>query len=261
VRLWTQLSSGWLYSDYQYYSFIGKALITSPVVGPVLTQSTALFQWGAIAGASEYWLEVGTTPGSFNIFTRSTGTSTSQLVAGIPTNAAAIYVRLWTLYGGIWRYTDSKYGDHLIGFDAADFNGWLFSVHSESTFTVNAAASWSSWYYTVPLTSSPYATFWSMGGDTTIGELTIVPTTSGFLFNSFDIYSQGTTVPYEITGTGPGGTVFTFAGTVSNATGGFVRVTNPYAAFPVDRLSIKLTDQAPACCSNFIGIDSISVSY
>jgi hypothetical protein len=257
VRLWTQLGGSWLYRDYQYYSFIGKAVITSPVVGPVLTQSTVLFQWGAIAGASEYWLEVGTTPGLFNVFTRSTGTSTSQLVAGIPTNAAAIYVRLWTRLGGIWQYTDATYGGHVIMFGGGSFSGWLFTTYSESTFTVNTG----SLPWALIGEPSEYVAFWSGPGVTSTGELTVVPTQPQFHFNSIDIYSQATSIPYQITGTGPGGTVFTLSGTVPNPSGGFVHLTNPYASSPIDQLSIQLTNTSPACCSNYVGVDNIKVSY
>jgi hypothetical protein len=262
VRLWTQQNNRWFYNDYQYVALSGKAVISAPMPGPVLTQSTILFQWNAVAGASEYWLDVGTTPGSTDVFTRSAGTSTNQLVTNIPTGAAAIYARLWTSFGGGWQYTDSVYSSHVITFEGATtFSGWLFTSYNESTFSLNATATSSSWAFIVPLQWSAYAAFNSMPGVNTTGELTIVPTTPGFHFNSIDVYSEATSVPYEITGTGPGGTVFTWTGTVPNPSGGFVHLTNPYAAAPINQLSIKLIDQPPASITNYVGVDNITLSY
>jgi hypothetical protein len=268
VRLWTQRGGSWVFNDYTYGTPDPRAMMTTPAPGSTLTGSAVGFGWTQIAGATEYWLEVGTAPGSGDIFTQSTGTSTNQMVAGLPTSVAPVYVRLWTKFGGIWRYIDATYTQvpanvHVITFDvAADLNGSSFATHVESTFTVNPAASWGAWDYITTLQASPYVAFWSAPGTTVTGELTIVPTTPGFHFNSVDIYSETTTsVPYQITGTGPGGTIFTWTGTAPNPVGGFVHLTNPYATSQIDRLSIKLTDSAPAMNSNYVGVDNITLSY
>ena len=56
-----------------------------------------------------YWLDVGTTAVGFNIFGQNVGLATSQTVTGLPTGGSTIYVRLWTLLGGQWQYSDYTY--------------------------------------------------------------------------------------------------------------------------------------------------------
>jgi hypothetical protein len=248
-------------NTYNYTTFNAKAVVTAPAPGPSLTQSSVSFQWNTVAGASEYWLEVGTTLGSNNIFTQSTGTSTSQTVTGIPTDADAVHVRLWTLFSGVWQYTDAMYGGHVITFDGVGSDGSPFTTGSESSFDVNVTSgTWTAIRsYGHP---APFVEFVSPAGTNTTGEITVIPTVAApFHFNSIDIYSSTTTIPYEITGTAPTGTVFTFTGTVPNTFGGFAHVTNPYSASLVDQLTIKLTNPAAACCSNPVGVDNITLSY
>jgi hypothetical protein len=259
VLLWTQVNGTWLSNHYNYTTFNAKAVLTAPAPGPSLTQSSVQFGWNAVTGASEYWLEVGTTLGSGDIFTHSTGTSTSQTVTGIPTGADAVHVRLWTLFAGVWQYTDSMYGGHLITFGGVGSNGSPLTTYSESTFSVNATSG--PWVVgTTYGNPAPFIWFQSPAGTTTTAELTIVPSAGPFHFNSIDLYSSTTTIPYEIMGTGPTGTVFTFTGTVPNTFGGFAHVTNPYSSSLVDQLTIKLTNPAAPCCSNPVGLDNISLS-
>jgi len=110
VRLWTRIYPNWGYSDYTYTAASGtKAVMSTPVPGSTLSGSTVTFTWSAGAGASAYWLDVGTVQGQGNIYAANEGLITSQTVSGIPTNGAAIYVRLWTLLYGNWSYYDYSY--------------------------------------------------------------------------------------------------------------------------------------------------------
>jgi|GEM_PF-3724577 len=86
-----------------------KAQLTDPPPGSVLPGSTVTFQWTAGSGAQEYWLWVGTTPGGYNLYTASQGLNRSVTLSNLPTNGAAIYVRLWTKLAGSWQYNDYRY--------------------------------------------------------------------------------------------------------------------------------------------------------
>jgi serine protease len=109
VRLWTQLAAGWYFTDYTYTTIDAIAAMTSPTPGSLLVTSSVTFNWNAVSGATQYWLEIGTSPNDANLFfTQSTGTWTS-INASVPTNGNPVYVRLWTLFGGIWRYADYTY--------------------------------------------------------------------------------------------------------------------------------------------------------
>ena len=111
VRLYTYAGGSWLSSDYTYTasgaSSGGKAAMSSPTSGTTLTSSTVTFSWTAGSG-TEYWLFVGKAGGA-DIYNKSTGTSLSATVSGIPTGGGTINVRLWTLVNGTWVYNDYTY--------------------------------------------------------------------------------------------------------------------------------------------------------
>jgi uncharacterized protein YkwD len=86
-----------------------KAGITSPIPGSTLPGATATFSWSAGSNALEYWLYVGTSPGTGNLLNRSMGLGRSVTVTGLPTDGRMIYVRLWTRFAGGWQYTDYSY--------------------------------------------------------------------------------------------------------------------------------------------------------
>ena len=110
VRLWTQRSGAWLFNDYTYTAAAGTvAAMTSPTPGSVLSGAIVTFSWGAISGATAYWLDVGTAQGQGNIFGQNVGTVASRTVTGVPTNGSTIYVRLWTQRSGAWQYNDYTY--------------------------------------------------------------------------------------------------------------------------------------------------------
>ena len=109
VRLWSLLGGAWVYTDYTYATG-GKASLTSPTPGTSLTGPSVTFTWDAGTGVTQYHLYVGTIgAGSSNLFSLNTGSNRSQLVTNLPVNGAAIYVRLWSLLGGVWVYTDYTY--------------------------------------------------------------------------------------------------------------------------------------------------------
>ena len=95
-------------------------------------------------------------------------------------------------------------------------------------------------------------------GVTTIGEVTI-RTAGGlplFRFTSVDLYSSITPIPYVMTGTLQGRTMFTESGTLGNTFGKFVTVSSSHSNMPIDTLVIRLTN-AMTCCTNPMGLDNI----
>src|SRR5437870_4635780 len=87
-----------------------KATLTSPSPGAGLAGATVSFGWSAGTGATEYWLEVGTTGvGSTNLYSQSQGLSLSGTVNGLPIDGSTVYVRLWTRLSGTWQLNDYTY--------------------------------------------------------------------------------------------------------------------------------------------------------
>jgi hypothetical protein len=82
---------------------------------------------------------------------------------------------------------------------------------------------------------------------------------TAFRFNSVDLYSSTTPIPYTITGFRNDTAVFTMTGTVPNTFGAFKTVVNPYGATIVDAVIIGLTNPG-TCCGNPMGLDNVSLS-
>ena len=108
VRLWTRGPSGWTTDNVSYTAHESTATLASPTPGSVISGTSAMFSW-ASTGAAEYWVQVGTTVGSKNIYNGSTGLTTSASSGGLPANGSTIHVRLWTRVGSVWTYTDASY--------------------------------------------------------------------------------------------------------------------------------------------------------
>jgi hypothetical protein len=115
VRLWTNIGGVWLYNSYIYQACNACAAfntsisqITSPANGSTFASSTVTFTWNPVAGASQYFLDLNSSPGSRDIFANYvTGGSTT--VSGIPADGRTIYVRMWTNIGGVWFYNAYTY--------------------------------------------------------------------------------------------------------------------------------------------------------
>jgi cytochrome c peroxidase len=105
ARLSSRRVSGWQNADFVFTAAPAPALaaITSPAPGTVLPGRNVTFAWSPGGGALEYWLEVGTAPGSANLFNASTGTALSAQVTGIPTGGAPVYARLSTRFASGWQ--------------------------------------------------------------------------------------------------------------------------------------------------------------
>ena len=111
VRLWTQLSGNWQYHDYMYTA--ASSGITTPAPDSVLPSPSATFNWTAVAGADQYWLDVGSAVAIGDYYGGPT-TGTSASVNNLPCDARTVYVQLWAHISGNWqtpvRYTYTATG-------------------------------------------------------------------------------------------------------------------------------------------------------
>ena len=132
------------------------------------------------------------------------------------------------------------------------------TTYTELGFTV--AATSGNW---MAVTSygkpAPFIEFEVPGGTTVVGAIQISAGGAKFGFNSVDLYSSTTKIPYTITGLRNSATIFTVTDTVPNTFGNFKTVINPQAADSIDTLNISLTNPAAPCCTNPVGIDNIVV--
>jgi uncharacterized repeat protein (TIGR03803 family) len=91
------------------YRLTFPAEIMTPAPGSRLTGSTVLFEWTTGIATTAYGLSVGTTVGGWELFDKEEGTALSNTVTGLPTDGTTVYVRLWSLTNGAWRFNDYTY--------------------------------------------------------------------------------------------------------------------------------------------------------
>ncbi|MDH4062786.1 MAG: M36 family metallopeptidase [Acidobacteriota bacterium] len=112
ARLWSLVGGVWVYNDYQFRASdagTARGRMKFPDNGSTLLGSSTTFRWYPGTAATQYWLYVGTSPGGANLYNANQGTNLAATVPGLPTNGSTVYVRLWTLSGGVWTYNDYDY--------------------------------------------------------------------------------------------------------------------------------------------------------
>ena len=112
MRLWWRVGVSWVYNDYIYHAYDGGAArgrIYDPVSNTVLVGSTQTFRWTAGSGATQYWIYIGSARGAANYANVNLGGALSYTATTLPTNGSAVWVRMWTLNGGVWSYNDYQY--------------------------------------------------------------------------------------------------------------------------------------------------------
>jgi hypothetical protein len=182
VRLWTQFHGTWLFTDYSYTAFNAKAVMTSPASGSALAGANVTFAWSTGIGATSYWLEVGTTAGAHDLFGASMGVATSRAVTGLPIAGGPIYVRLWTLLNGRWRFSDYNY---------TSFNAVAVMTSPQpgsglgdttATFTWSAGAGGSAYWLEVGTTAGAHDLFGQNVGVAKTQTVSGLPRLGGPLF-------------------------------------------------------------------------------
>jgi hypothetical protein len=110
VRLWSQFDGFWESNDYELTAttqVLRKAELTTPPPGSSLTSSTVTFTWTGGIGVTATRLSVGTVPGAADLLDRDVTARVDTVVENLPTDGRALYVRLWSLVGGVWQWHDS----------------------------------------------------------------------------------------------------------------------------------------------------------
>ena len=84
----------------------GKARMVTPANTGPLPTGPALFAWDEGAGVQRYALWVGSTPDGYDIYCADEGANRSRTVS-LPSDGRPIYVRLWSMFNGVWRSFNS----------------------------------------------------------------------------------------------------------------------------------------------------------
>ena len=150
-------------------------------------------------------------------------------------------------------------GPVTISFDG--LKGSAFTGYSQGGFTVSPTSG--RWValttYGNPLPSIIFNR--SAAQPTLTAAVTITAGGAEFRFQSVDLYSSITTIPYVFTGRLKSNQVFSVSAEEGNTFGNFVTVPNPNATDTIDSLVISLSNPETLCCPNPVGLDNIVVVY
>ena len=111
-QLLSLINGAWQSNSYTYTEELiaTPAVLTTPKPGSTLAGSSMTFTWTAGAGVTQYKLWLGTSgPGSSNLYSSGSTLATSATVTNLPTRAATIYVRLFSVIRGVTQYNDYRY--------------------------------------------------------------------------------------------------------------------------------------------------------
>jgi hypothetical protein len=240
--------------------------LSSSVIG-----SQVRLLWTAPTAGSTpigYVLEAGSGPGLANIASVPLPAAPRRFdVGAVPAGTYYVRVRSAGSQGAGPPSGDLAFtvGPPLPGTTTVTFNGLAgsngtpFASHLEQNVLVEPAAGAWTVLATYGRPSPSIQLVRTASDPTLIGDVRVTVGGAAFRLSSLDLYSSVTPIPYTITGTLSGATVFTATGTVPNTFGNFATVANPYSTAPVDTVIISVTNPAVTCCGNPVGVDNIVV--
>jgi hypothetical protein len=200
-------------------------------------------------------IPAGATSGSFEIATTRVTTTTDVTM----TARTGTVSRISMLRVKIDPSTLKPAVTYTLGFSTLRDNRAPFTAYTDSGFTVSAvSADW------VAITTfgnpTPFIEFYSAVGQTATGEIRITAGGAPFWFNSIDLYSSTTKIPYVFEGSLSSDPIFTVVNVLGNTFGAFARTSNPRPDAAIDLLVIRLSNPSAPCCSNPMGVDNLVLS-
>jgi hypothetical protein len=107
VTLWSLINGSWTSNTYTFTAAL-PATMTSPANGSSTTGGSATFTWSTGTSVTNYYIDIGSTPGGNDVYSASQGTNTTATIS-VPTNGETIYVTLYSLIGGTYYNTQTSY--------------------------------------------------------------------------------------------------------------------------------------------------------
>lgn len=111
ARISTKLNNAWWHSDITFQAIPLPATFTYPLDGALKVDARRAFGWTPVAGATGYYLKIGTSPGEKDVFSSGAlaGDITSYLVVPRLPPGTTLYARISTLIAGTWWYNDISF--------------------------------------------------------------------------------------------------------------------------------------------------------
>jgi hypothetical protein len=242
ITLYSLIAGAWVNNGYTYTAYNvsnANGVMTAPAPGSTLTGSTVNFSWTAGAGASGYWIDIGSTAGTHDYFSSGNlGNVLTTTVNGLPTDGSTIYVTLYTLVSGVWVNNAYTY----TAFTLTASKGILTTPAPGSTFTGStvmfnwtAGAGVSAYWMDIGSTAGAH-NYFSSGNMGNVLTVTVsgLPTTGGAVYvtlyslvggqwlsnaYAYTAFTAGMGVPAVLTTPAPGSMLTTGSVTFGWTTG------------------------------------------
>ena len=163
VRIWNKKDGKWAYEDQHFMAFDdgGSSSGTPPPIsshtaGDTLS-ATETFSWSD-TGASNYWVQIGSSEGSNDIHDSGQldGTATSENVTGLPIDGSDVFVRIWSKNEGKWAHEDHQFTADNSG--GAGEGSTVLTISSHTTGETLSASETFTW------TDNGASNYWLMIG-------------------------------------------------------------------------------------------------
>ncbi len=149
-------------------------------------------------------------------------------------------------------------GPTTIAFSSITADGAPVTIYTENGYSVSASGDWRA--KSTFGNPRPFIQFVTPASTMQVGTVQVFANThEPFRFQSVDLYSSITPVPYTISGVRNFSVVFAISETLPNTFGNFRTVASTHASDAIDTLTIQLTNPV-TCCPNPIGIDNVVVA-
>jgi hypothetical protein len=106
ATLYSFIGGSWQGNAYTYTAFSavgGLAVMQTPPPSSILSGNSATFTWSAGAGATAYWLDIGSVTGGNQYYqSGNLGNALTTSVSTLPADGSTIYVTLYSFVGGQW---------------------------------------------------------------------------------------------------------------------------------------------------------------
>ena len=141
ARLWTRVAGVWRYRDSTFTAAPIAPVFVYPIDGATNVDVAQAFSWLPPAASQKYKLEIGSTPGSHDLFDSGEISSTSVVPSGLAPTGDVMYARVWSQIGGEWaRHSDIAFTTVATGTSAAI----SIPVDGDTAFDAGRAFEWSS---------------------------------------------------------------------------------------------------------------------
>lgn len=123
-----------------------SAQIVNPLPGSKLAANVAAFVWNAGSGVNGYWLTIGSSAGTADLYSSGAWTAgTYAIVQNLPMDGRTLYARLYSLVGSAYQSVDATFSAGTgAGIQRADLLGmWWQPLGTEGgPFPISYAQLW-----------------------------------------------------------------------------------------------------------------------